>query len=163
MGERKSLSAKEEMFCQFYAELGNATNAYKESYSCSNMKPTTVNNKASVLLKKDKIRKRVDEIRDEMNERCMLKKEDALMELTNIVNARITGLGEIRGNKFTVKDMNDIPDNLVSCIQSVKSTRDGIEVKLYDKISAIDRLSKMLGWDKPTNNNSTVRIVVGDE
>lgn len=43
------------------------------------------------------------------------------------------------------------------------STRDGIEVKLYDKISAIDRLSKMLGWDKPTNNNSTVRIVVGDE
>ena len=98
-----------------------------------------------------------------MNERCMLKKEDALIELTNIVNARITGLGEIKGNKFTVKDMNDIPDNLVSCIQSVKSTRDGIEVKLYDKISAIDRLSKMLGWDKPTNNNSTVRIVVGDE
>lgn len=97
MGERKSLSAKEEMFCQFYAELGNATNAYRESYSCSNMKPTTVNNKASVLLKKDKIRKRVDEIRDEMNERCMLKKEDALIELTNIVNARITDLGEIKG------------------------------------------------------------------
>jgi hypothetical protein len=25
----------------------------------------------------------------------------------------------------------------------------GIEIKLYDKISAIDRLSKMLGWDDP--------------
>jgi hypothetical protein len=32
----------------------------------------------------------------------------------------------------------------------MKKVKGGIEIKLYDKISAIDRLSKMLGWDGPT-------------
>ncbi|MFA6662627.1 MAG: hypothetical protein WCS56_06295, partial [Bacilli bacterium] len=32
---------------------------------------------------------------------------------------------------------------------SIKKIKGGIEVKFYDKIAAIDRLCKMLGWDEP--------------
>jgi len=161
---KKRLTSKEEIFCQFYAELGNASNAYREAYSCKNMKPATITNNAYNLLKKSDISARIEEIRSEINERSMLKKEDAVRELANIVNARITGIGDIKEGKFIMKDLNGLPDSVVSCIQSVRNLRDGgIEVKLYDKISAIDRLSKMLGWDEPTNTNANVNFVIGDE
>ena len=32
----------------------------------------------------------------------------------------------------------------------IKKTKGGIEVRFYDKIQAIDRLSKLLGWDEPS-------------
>lgn len=161
---KKRLTSKEEIFCQFYAELGNASNAYREAYSCNKMKPATITNNAYNLLKKSDVAARIEEIRALMNERSMLKKEDAIRELANIVNARITEIGNMSGGKFVIKDLSSIPDSILSCIHSVRNTRDGgIEVKLYDKIAAIDRLSKMLGWDEPTNTNANVNFIIGDE
>ena len=33
---------------------------------------------------------------------------------------------------------------------SIKKVKGGIEVRFLDKIAAIDRLSRMLGWDEAT-------------
>ena len=43
------LTIKQEKFCNLYIELGNASEAYRQSYNCEKMKPESVNNKAYEL------------------------------------------------------------------------------------------------------------------
>jgi hypothetical protein len=57
------LSTKEDKFCQIYVEIGNASQAYRESYDCENSAMATINRNAHKLLKKDKITTRIEELR----------------------------------------------------------------------------------------------------
>ena len=59
------LTAKQEKFCLIYVETGNATYAYKQAYDTSSMTDKTVNEKASLNLKKGKIRARIKELRED--------------------------------------------------------------------------------------------------
>lgn len=58
------LTPKQEKFCQKYIELGNASEAYRQTYNSSEMKSETVNRKAKFELDKDKIRARIQELQD---------------------------------------------------------------------------------------------------
>lgn len=49
-----------------------------------------------------------------------------------------------------VKNLADLPDEVVGCISSIKEVKGSIEVRFLDKIAAIDWLSRMLGWDEAT-------------
>ena len=44
--DMKGLTIKQENFCNYYLECGNASEAYRRAYSCSNMKGDTINRKA---------------------------------------------------------------------------------------------------------------------
>lgn len=142
------LTPKQENFCNYYIETGNASEAYRMSYSCKTMKDNAINVQASKMLSSPKIALRVKELQEELKLKSDITKEEAIKELSNIVRARITKLGKIKGSTFTLNSLNDLSDDMVSAIQTVKSTNNGIEIKLYDKIAAVDRLSKMMGWDK---------------
>ena len=60
------LTPKQEKFCQLYVETGSASEAYRQSYDSSNMKPETVNVKASELLSNGKIAVRVGQLRERL-------------------------------------------------------------------------------------------------
>lgn len=64
-----ALTEKQEKFCQKYIELGNASEAYRESYDASNMKDTTINRKAKELIDNGKITARIAELQEEHRER----------------------------------------------------------------------------------------------
>ena len=57
------MTPKQEKFCQLYIELGNASEAYRQAYDASRMKPESVNVNASKLLADAKIALRVDELK----------------------------------------------------------------------------------------------------
>lgn len=57
------LTAKEDKFCIESAKGINASDAYRAAYSTQKMKSETINVKASLLLKKDKIRARIDQLK----------------------------------------------------------------------------------------------------
>ena len=56
------LTPKQEKFCQKYIELGNASEAYRQSYSCEGMSDNAIHVEASKLLKNPKIAQRVAEL-----------------------------------------------------------------------------------------------------
>ena len=56
----RSLTPKQERFALLYIELGNASEAYRQSYDAPRMKPTTVNRKAKELLDNGKIAARIE-------------------------------------------------------------------------------------------------------
>lgn len=63
------LTVKQESFCLAYIETGNASEAYRQVYNCSRMKPATINRKAAELLENGKITARLEELQAEHRKR----------------------------------------------------------------------------------------------
>jgi phage terminase small subunit len=61
---RTGLTLKQERFCQAYIKTGNASEAYREAYSCGKMKPESVHRLAKANLDNIKIASRIDQLRD---------------------------------------------------------------------------------------------------
>lgn len=83
------LTGKQEKFCQVFVETGNATEAYRASYSTENMKNETVNEEASRLRNNPKLSTRIEEIKKEHRLRHNITVDDLLDELEE---SRITAL-----------------------------------------------------------------------
>lgn len=84
-----TLTPKQTRFCQLYLEMGNASEAYRQSYNALRMKTTTINRKASELLETAKIQAHIDELQAEHRQRHALTVDDLLAELEE---ARIAAL-----------------------------------------------------------------------
>lgn len=164
----KKLTVKQENFCNYYVETGNASVAYRKAYSCDRMKDKTINERSSRLLKEYKISTRVKELQDELQKRSDISKDEAVKELTNMVRTNIADYVEvgntinvdgesvsIGGQSITIKDISVLTVEQQRCIKSIAPTKGGIKIEMYDKIAAIDRLSKMLGWDEATKHALT--------
>ena len=76
-----ALTPKQESFCLAYMETGNASEAYRRAYSAENMKPETVNKRASELLDNGEVAGRLAELRAPIIARAQLTVEDLLAEL----------------------------------------------------------------------------------
>lgn len=76
-----SLTLKQEKFCQLYIELGNASEAYRQSYDTDNMKSDTIHRKAAELMADGKITARIDELKAEHQQRHQLTVDDLIREL----------------------------------------------------------------------------------
>lgn len=75
------LTPKQENFCQLYIELGNASEAYRQSYDADSMNENTVNREASALLSNHKIATRLELIRKEHKQRHNITIDVLLLEL----------------------------------------------------------------------------------
>jgi len=157
------LTIKQENFCNFYVESGNASEAYRRAYSCEKMKDETINRTAIELLTNRKIATRVDELKLNLQKKSDITKERILNELSSIVFADIRDYV-----KFTVKirldDQNneiqvpvleftpfeELTDSQAKAIESIKQTKEGFELKLHGKNWSIEKVCKMLGFDMPT-------------
>ncbi|EEP48439.1 TPA: terminase small subunit [Haemophilus influenzae] len=77
----RGLTPKQEKFCQLYIELGNASEAYRQSYDCQDMKPESINRLAKKELDKIKIRSRVDVLQQEHRQRHNLTLDNIIADL----------------------------------------------------------------------------------
>lgn len=81
------LTAKEEKFSVNVFSGMTLTDAYKDAYDAENMKDETIYVKASELMKKDKIRVRVQQLRDEANNSKIIsaiRRKEILTEIVNV-------------------------------------------------------------------------------
>ena len=81
MSKAKTLTPKQESFCQKFIELGNASEAYRQSYNCERMKTSTINSRAKELRKDGPITARIDELQADHRERHDWTVDDAITEL----------------------------------------------------------------------------------
>lgn len=58
-----TLTPKQEAFCLAYIETGNASEAYRQAYDAGQMKPETINKRASELLTKGEIAGRITDLK----------------------------------------------------------------------------------------------------
>lgn len=163
---KKKLVINREKFCHYYIETGNASEAYRKAYPCSvNWKDGTVRKRAFDLLKNSDVASRLNELQVEACERFDMKKDDVLRFLASVVNVDPIDLMSSGKDTYMVKSVENIPKSVRLCIQSIKNTQYGVEIRLYSKIAAITQISKMLGWDAPVKSDvsTNVRMIIGDE
>jgi len=159
----KGLTIKQENFCNYYIESGNASDAYRRAYSCGKMKAETVNNKAFQLLNQDDITARVKELQKEQKNKSDITKERILQELSGIAFSTIadmhnTWIERKEFDKLSAKEKSAIKSISTKILKKNIGTSDApeivdveyVKIELYDKIKAIERICKMLGFDEPT-------------
>lgn len=78
------LTPKQEKFAQVYVETSNASEAYRQAYDASKMKPETVTVAASKLLSNYNVTTRVQEIREGVAKMQLWSKEDSIKILSGI-------------------------------------------------------------------------------
>lgn len=81
MTEKNVLTVKQENFCLAYLETGNASEAYRRSYSASKMKPATINRNAKAMLSDNKITTRIDALRVPVIKKAQINLESHLDDL----------------------------------------------------------------------------------
>lgn len=147
------LSVKQENFCNYYIECGNASEAYRRAYSCSNMKDESINVKAVELLNNGKIKVRVKELQEELKKKSDITKEEVLNMLKSFMYADIRNFLTIKNGNVIFKDSEDWTDEMAMQVESVKQGKEGIEIKLNGRAWTIQRICKMLGFDSPQDVN----------
>lgn len=154
--KEKVLTPKQEKFAVLYVEIGNASQAYRQSYNCEHMKMATVNNKAYGLLQKGDIRARVEELKREMSERAMIRKEQAIEILTSLGTVNI---GEFyyedeKTGKMKLKRPYELSKSAQAAVKSYDASKGKYE--LYDKSGALKTIGEWCGWNADKNVNLSV-------
>lgn len=126
-----SLTTKEEMFVQRLIEGDSQRSAYKFAYNCEKMKDESIDVKASNLFKKDKIRLRYEELKNELKQKMFYTVEKANddlewiklkakedIECRGIKQANATTyLGAVKQqidlNGITIKEAKEDIDNVI--------------------------------------------------
>lgn len=62
------LNGQQEAFAVAFIKCGQKAQAYREAYDCSHMKPISVGRRALEVFKNEKVRARIDQLRQEINE-----------------------------------------------------------------------------------------------
>lgn len=157
------LNDKQQLFVAYYVKCWNATKAYQKAYGCAY---TTARTEGSRLLANPNIREEIIKVRDGLTQDALLDKRTLIQKWIDIAFADITDYlkfgrqeevvynddgqpeldmnGNVKTYAFNYVHLNESAEIDGSLVTEVKQGKDGISVKLADKMKALDFLSKHL-------------------
>ena len=100
-----ALTPKQEAFAQAIASGCNQSDAYRQAYNASAMKPQSVQVKASELMKNGNVSVRVDFLRAEVASRGLWTREDSVRTLKDVAQGVDSRAGEIVS---AIKELNSM-------------------------------------------------------
>lgn len=161
------LTLKQEAFCQAYIRSGDKSAAYREAYNTANMKNETVNSKACILSEKGNVRARTEELQSKVaaiaEKKFNITAEEMLRHLNILRNSRIDEYVEFKSGKLSFKDFDKLTPEQLMCIESMKNTRNGIEIKLHGKDWTIEKINKHIGFYEKDNEQKAQVISPEDK
>ena len=159
------LTPKQEKFVRNLVSGMSQREAYRNSYNAENMKPESMDKKASALFSRVDIRSRYNDLIAKANEKVEIKAEDILRELKAIAFSSGSDYAEIKNNKLLFKNTSELDEDKKKAISTIKQTREGKSIETYDKLKAIDMLVKYMKlFDNAGNETSapSLNIVITD-
>lgn len=161
VAESDGLTDKQRLFCLHYIKCFNATKAYQKAYGVDYASAMRA---GSRLLRNVEIREEIQQLKDEKAEGLMLDARDVLQKYIDIAFADITdfvSFGKMEVPRYTENgdpvlddngvqmkehysyvDLNESEEVDGTIITEVKQGREGVSVKLADKMKALDFLMK---------------------
>lgn len=175
----KPLTIKQEAFCQAYLRLGDKSAAYREVYSCANMKAESINRKAVEVFQKVNVTARVEELQSKAREIAEKEFDITHKEILNHLNilrkARIDDYvileyresveideeGYPKTSSYPVlkfKPFDELTQEQLMCIESIKEGKYGLELKLHGIDWSIEKICKHLGFYEKDNKQKAINI-----
>lgn len=163
--ENTELTDKQRLFCIYYIKRFNATKAYQKAYECSYETALVAGPR---LLGNVRIQEEVQNLKEGKLNRIMLSEEDIFQKYMDIAFSDIgdyLSFKKVRKNKWTknkdgedipvvnpdtgeqdyfeynVVELNDSKELDTSILQEVSEGKDGVKIKLQDKMKALQWLS----------------------
>lgn len=145
------LTDRQERFCREYLIDGNATAAYRRA----GYKDATSH--ASRLVANGSIQARLAELRAEQTKRLQIKADDILSEALLVAKSDVGDILDFSGDTPRLRVPSAIPEKARRAISAVKVRRytegkgdaarevEVTEFRLWDKLSALDKLMRHLG------------------
>ncbi|SMQ75941.1 phage terminase small subunit [Bacillus sp. OV166] len=158
------LTEKQKLFCLHYLKYYNATKAYQKAYGCAY---TTAAVEGHRHLNNPKIAVEINRLKAEQQQALFLDGMSVLQKYIDIAFADITDFitfyrrdvktdqmevllnpdGTVKeivpklesSNEMFFKDMDEVDGTIIS---EVKKSKDGITLKLHDKMKALEKLEK---------------------
>lgn len=152
----KRLSYKQKLFCNQYVIHKNATVAYMAIY-CTKSE-TTARSNGSRLLTNANIQAYIDELLQDVEALTGVTMVSQVLEYKKIAYSNMSQIFE---SWIDLKDFEKLPESVLACIESIQyRTRtfvendepvqvDEVKIKPYNKLSALDSISKILGIFAP--------------
>lgn len=159
--DNSGLNDKQRLFVAYYVKSWNATKAYQKAYGCAY---STAMVEGSKHLRNPKIREEIVKVRDGLTEDALLDKRTLIQKWIDIAFADITDYlkfgrqeevvynddgqpeldmnGNVKTYAFNYVHLNESDEIDGSLVTEVKQGKDGITVKLADKMKALKFLSK---------------------
>lgn len=158
--ENPDLTDKQRLFCLYYIRCFNATKAYRKAYGCGY---DVANAEGYKLLVNPCVRDEIQRLKQNRLNREMLSEHDIFQKYLDIAYADITdyvsfGTKEIQytdkaGNEheaevpfIDLKESSTVDGTLLT---EISQGKEGIKIKLADKIKALDWLSRHTGMATP--------------
>lgn len=151
--ENAELTDKQRLFCIYQVKYFNATKAYQKAYGCDYI---TANAHGYELLSNVVIKSEIDRLKRSKLNRAMLEPDDIFQKYMDIAFSDITDYIEFGQKRIKVKDDSGkertIKRNYVdfnnsseidgTIISEVSQGKDGVKIKLHDKMKALDWLTE---------------------
>lgn len=159
--ENDDFTDKQRLFISYYVKYWNATKAYQKAYGCSREVALT---NGPRLLRDARIREEVVRVRDSLTEDALLDERTLIQKWIDIAFADITDYvkfgrqeeieydddgqpkldmnGNVKTYAFNYVHLNESDEIDGSLVTEVKQGKDGITVKLADKMKALEFLTK---------------------
>lgn len=148
-----NLTDKQKLFCIYYVKMFNATKAYQKAYECDY---EVANKNAYTLMVKHGVKEEIMRLKQHRMSGEFFDKYDVLQKYKDIAFADITEFTtfgtetvktfnnqgeeiEYEVNRVYFKESSEIDGTLVT---EVKQGKDGVSIKLADKMKALDFLAK---------------------
>lgn len=180
MAEKK-LTYKEEAACQEYLKTGDKSASYRSVYKAEKMKSDVVNRKAYELFKRLHVWGRVQELQAEAEkiakEKFGITSEEILKHLNILRKARIDEYVNLIYEMVETKELDEEGEPIkkevgrvifkpfseltaeqLMCIESIKETRYGIELKLHGIEWTIEKINKHIGFYEKDNFQKKVEV-----
>ncbi len=152
MGALKNI--RQERFCQKYLECGVAVEAMLHAYpSRKKWKRKAQDNAAYTLLQNREILGRLEELRQKDAQKAEITRESILEELRKI---GFSSLADCHSDWGEVLDFDKLTADQRAAIKSISARKvkldsgeivENIHIEMHDKIKALERICKMLGYD----------------
>lgn len=167
--QNAELTDRQRLFCIYYIKRFNATKAYQKAYGCS-YETALVNGPR--LLGNARIQEEVQSLKEGKLNRIMLSEEDIFQKYMDIAFSDIgdyLSFKKVRKNKWTkneqgeyipalnpdtgqqdyfeynVVELNNSKELDTSILQEVSEGKDGVKIKLQDKMKALQWLADHMG------------------
>lgn len=183
--ENKELTDQQKLFCTYFIKSFNATSSYQKAYGCSY---TTAMTNGSRLLRNARITDEIKRLKQERYTRALLSPDDIFQKYMDIAFADMGdymtwGQEEVpvmgmygpvtvtneAGEKETLtqvvntvrlKESHEIDTTLIG---EVKQGRDGITVKLPDRMKALDWLASHMDMATAEQKAKTEKLIAETE
>lgn len=158
------MTEAQKVFCDEYLIDLNATRAYKVAYPRVQQRTAEVN--GNKLLSNTEVKNYIQERIEERKKRTEVTQDMVINELKAIAFSNATSFVNVKNGVVLIDDTNGLDEGIKKTIVGIKEGRNGIEVKMADKMQALEMLGRHLGMFKEkielTNNTSEITKEIDD-